>query len=306
MINIKSILCPVDFSEPSRRALEHSVVFARWFGAEFTVLHVVPSMPETPDAFLTTPAVVPLSAGDRRRLLTELAQFARPAEDAGLRLRLLVDEGFAVPRILANAQQLGAGLIVVGTRGEGGITRLVLGSVAEKIVRLAPCPVVTVPPRTPPASAGLLFRTILCPIDFSDETGTALSFALSLAREAKAHLILLHVLGSLPADDPRALLHFGSTEYRSFLEGDARERILALLPPGALEEVAPEVVIAAGKADREILDLARERDAGLVVMVTSALGPVEPVLREAPCPILTSRAALPVSTPREAVETVTE
>jgi len=315
MITIKSILSPVDFSEASRRALEQAIALARWCSAELVVLHVVPSVPSSPDAFLTAPAPPPLAPVERRRLLETLARFAEPAEESGVPLRLVVDEGFTVERILANADANGSSLIVIGTHGAGGFSRLVLGSVAEKVLRLAKCPVLTVPAEGSAADAGVLFKTVIAAVDFSEASRTALLFALALASEAKAHLVLVHVLESLPADDPRALLHFGSDEYRSFLEGDARERVLALLPQDAPPEAPPEIVIAAGKPYREILRVAAAREAGFIVMGVHGRGAhdrtlfgsiANHVVRGAACPVLTMRPALPPAPlGREKLEAVT-
>jgi nucleotide-binding universal stress UspA family protein len=100
--------------------------------------------------------------------------------------------------------------MVIGTHGHGGFQHLVLGSVAEKVLRQAACPVLTVPPRTR-ATSTLPFKRILCPVDFSDSSRSALDFALSLVREADADLTILHVLewpDALPPNRPVPTLAF--------------------------------------------------------------------------------------------------
>lgn len=83
----------------------------------------------------------------------------------------------------------------MGTHGRGGFERLFLGSVTEKVLRTARCPVLTVPPPAEGAPSGpVLYKTILCPLDFSDSSMRALEYALSLAKESHARVILLHVL----------------------------------------------------------------------------------------------------------------
>jgi nucleotide-binding universal stress UspA family protein len=297
MISVRSILCPTDFSEHSRHALEHAIALARWSSAELVVMHVAPSLPSSPDAFLTGPVAVPLSESERKRLFDALARFARPAEESGVKLRIVLEEGRVAERILAQVDASGANLIVLGTHGEGGFARLVLGSIAAKVLRLAHCPVVTVPPGEKLASPDVLFQTVLAAVDFSPASLDALVVARSLADGARAHLLVLHILETVPVDDPRALLHFGSAEFLSFLEVDARRR---------LEELAPsaEVLVAAGKPYREILRVAKEREAGFIVMGVQGRGAVsaalfgstaDHVVRSASCPVLTVRQTTPAA-----------
>ena len=93
-----------------------------------------------------------------------------------------------------------ADLIVMGTHGRGGFQHLVLGSVTERVLRRAVCPVLTVPPRAQSTSR-LTFRRLLCAIDFSESSMAALRFALSLAQESEARLTMLHVL-EWPWEEP--------------------------------------------------------------------------------------------------------
>ena len=90
-------------------------------------------------------------------------------------------------------------LIVIGTHGAGGFEHLVLGSVTEKVLRRATCPVLTVPPRAR-TTAKLPFKRILCPLDFSESSLAALDFAFSLAQQGDAELTILHVF-EWPAED---------------------------------------------------------------------------------------------------------
>ena len=90
---------------------------------------------------------------------------------------------------------------MIGTHGAGGFEHLVLGSAAEKVLRKATCPVLTVPPHAR-ATSKLPFKRILCPVDFSDSSRAALDFAFSLAQEGDAELTILHVF-EWPADGDR-------------------------------------------------------------------------------------------------------
>jgi nucleotide-binding universal stress UspA family protein len=153
-------------------------------------------------------------------------------------------------------------LMVIGTHGHGGFQHLVLGSVAEKVLRQAACPVLTVPPRTR-ATSTLPFKRILCPVDFSDSSRSALDFALSLAREGDADLTILHVLewpDALPPNRPVPTL-----EFRDAAERDVRAMLAQLVPDADRQRCHPTIRLGEGKAYREILEVATEGRADLIV-----------------------------------------
>src|SRR6185503_12156707 len=92
--------------------------------------------------------------------------------------------------------ELAADLLVMGTHGRGGFERLFLGSVTEKVLRSTTVPVMTIPPPAQePATTS--YRTILCPLDFSAASIHGFNYALALAQEAHARVILLHVIEGL-------------------------------------------------------------------------------------------------------------
>ena len=181
MIDIRRILCPIDFSDASRHALEHAVVIAGWYRSRIVALHVGhPMILLSPLVLFTDPpgAILPTEP-DRQQLRQQLREWLVPAEKAGLETEALFDEGNSVARILERARSLPADLIVMGTHGRGGFERLILGSVTERILRKAKCPVLTVPPPAT-ASSKLPFKQMLCPIDFSEPSISALQFAFSI------------------------------------------------------------------------------------------------------------------------------
>src|SRR5436309_1153004 len=144
MLTIRRILCPVDFSDFSRPALDLAFALAARSGAEILALHVTaPSLPPTA-AFPEVPAILTLDPTVMDRLRAELASFVAPSRTPDVPLRSVVAQGAPVTTILLEAQALGADLIVMGTHGMGGFERWVLGSVAEKVLRKAPCPVLAV------------------------------------------------------------------------------------------------------------------------------------------------------------------
>src|SRR5581483_2190531 len=170
MVEIREILCPIDFSETSRRALEHATIVAGWYKSRLTALHVMhtPLFP-APPIFVAGFADAPTAPAvpDRRAREDELRAWLEPARQAGLETDVLVVEGNTAARILEQASARKSDLIVIGTEGLGGVERFMLGSVAETVLRQGSCPVMTVPP-TAALAARIPYTRLLCPVDFSE------------------------------------------------------------------------------------------------------------------------------------------
>ena len=165
MITLTSVLCPVDFSEPSTRALEYAAALARWYDAELTVMHAAGVPVGVPVAVQSGP-VVPepsgLAMARRLELRATLGRFVAPVTNGQLKLDLQVRDGYPVDEIADLAQQAKPSLIVMGTHGRKGLQRFVLGSVAEKVIRVAPCPVMIVPPQVAVPQPPLFRRKVRC------------------------------------------------------------------------------------------------------------------------------------------------
>jgi nucleotide-binding universal stress UspA family protein len=298
VVEIRHILCPTDLSDISRHALDHAVVIARWYEAQITVLHV-----ENPMVVLGTfvpiaPAASEITPGEshQQRLEEQLRAWLAPATAAGLRTNVIVEQGNPARCILDHARTLPADLIVIGTHGQSGFERLVLGSVAEKVLRKSTCPVMTVPPRTV-GTAKLPFAHVLCPIDFSDSSIAATEFAFSLAQEANARLTLLHVF-EWPSDEASARRVLDMSEFHRQWEAETREKLDGLIPAEVRNWCAPESKLAFGKAYQQILHLAKNEQVDLIVMGVRGRNPVDlmlfgsttnQVVRQAVCPVLTLR-----------------
>ena len=180
-------------------------------------------------------------------------------------------------------------LIVIGTHGSGGIDKLMLGSTAEKVVRHATCPVLTVGPLVRLLSLER-FGNILYATDFSTGSLRALNYALSLAEEDRAELTMLHIIESKPASE---------AELVDWKRRD-RERLSQLVPTDIDLPSKPEIEVEAGAPAKEIVRLADARNAELIVMGSHSDGVVSThlpwttlhhVLQHAHCPVLTVRAA---------------
>jgi nucleotide-binding universal stress UspA family protein len=297
MITIKHILCPVDLSDTSRRALEHARALARTFEASLDVLEVVeialPPVPPGAPLYTLTPEV-------REALTQDLERFAAPARAGGAVVTIDLQEGPVVHTILQTAATKAADLVVMGTHGRGGFEHVLLGSVTEKVLRKATCPVLTVPPgeRQPAAPTGR-FHTILCATDFSDTAVRAIAWARALAERTAGRLVLVHALdwpfGEMPRPPATPL-----AELLQSLETDANERLRKAVPDEGRVQCRVEQIVTHGKASHDIVRLAREQAADLVVLGVRGRGAINLalmgstahyVIREAACPVLTVRSA---------------
>lgn len=141
---IRTILHPTDFSASADHAFRLACSLARDHGARLVVLHVTaPAYPIVPEMVAIPPVAVELPTEEERENLRERLEAIRPAgEDVAIEHRL--ETGSVVDLITTVAEETGAEWIVMGTHGRTGLNRLLMGSVAEQIVRRAPCPVLTV------------------------------------------------------------------------------------------------------------------------------------------------------------------
>jgi nucleotide-binding universal stress UspA family protein len=297
MLANRRILCPTDFSEFSERALEQAIALAEPRTTRITLLHVVPPF-IPPAAAMPFPVVPTLDAQARKTLLKALDRFGEPARAAGIETELEVREGSIAGQVVKLAETLPADLVVMGTHGLTGFDRLMLGSVTEKVLHRVGCPVITVPRPLEgrPPTRSPRFQTILCPLDFADPSARALRVAVSLARESRARLLLLHVVEGWAENDAHDHSHWTVPEYRRMLENEGRERLSAAVSAEERASCRVEEVLAAGKPYVEILRLAAERAVDLVVMGVHGRGPADlalfgstaqHVVREAGCPVLT-------------------
>jgi nucleotide-binding universal stress UspA family protein len=302
MAMIKRILCPVDFSEASRHAIDHAAAIARWYQASISALHVyhpmfmpVPGLP-TPETRVTE--------DELNRVRAEALTCVESARASGVDMDVLIDIGQPARQILGRAAALPADLIVMGTHGTSGFEHLILGSVTEKVLRRASCPVLTVPPRAQ-ATSRLPFRRLLCAMDFSDWSLTALALAFSLARESHADVTIVHViewpwqeppspeLSELPPEQASAL-----AGYRRHLEQSATARLQGLTLDTVLDGCPTALRVVHGRSYVEILRLATEDRADLIVMGVHSRNAADlmlfgsttsQVVRRATCPVLTVR-----------------
>jgi nucleotide-binding universal stress UspA family protein len=306
--DFRRILCAADFSELSRQALEHAAALARWSGATLAVIHAVP-----PPGFRLIGAS-PLGADERERRLEALRRFVEPVTGSPAP-RLVLREGDPAAEIVAECLAGAADLVVVGTHGRQGLEHWELGSVAERVIRTASCPVLTVPrtSRPPRATGEAPFHRVLCALDLGPSSAPTLEYALSLALRARARTAVLYAMEDVPEHTHRMQLRLGVpmfAAYRATVEKQARARLRDLLPDEVRAACEVEEIVVSGKARRQIVRVAAEREADLVVMGAHGARPLPlawfgsttaRVVREARCPVLTvppraaARAAQPLA-----------
>ncbi len=298
----KHILCPVDFSDASAPAQQFAIGLARVQRGHLVALHVA----SPPFLSGDTPVldVVETRDEDRRRLETELAALFKDATERGLTVDVLVRHGQPAREILTQAAAVPADVIVMGTHGASGFEHLVLGSVAEKVLRKATCPVITVPPHAQ-FSADAPFRKLVCAVDFSEWSIAALDEACGIAEESRGTVTAVHVIewpwreqqspevDGIPADQAAALL-----EYRRYLETLARARLEKTVGEVCRDRCKVDVKVVHGKPYTEVLCSAEREHADLIVIGVHGRNPLDvfffgstthQVVRRAPCPVLTLR-----------------
>ena len=299
---IQRILCAVDLSDASADAAAQAIALARWCHASISALHVCEPL------FVPVPGLPPPNdriGDDEKALARECVEaYFTGAADAGVAVDVdvLNDTGSVAACILDRANTWPADIIVMATHGASGIQHLLLGSVAERVLRRARCGVLTVPPLAHLSARP--FDHILCAVDFSDPSLFALEAAASLARASSSGLTLVHVVEwpwheppAPSAEDVPQPQAAALGEFRRYIEASATRRLeklgadLALDPP-------PVVSIVHGKPYVEILRVAAESAADLIVMGVHGRNVVDMTLfgsttnqlvRRAACPVLTFR-----------------
>ena len=298
MVSINRILCPVDFSTCSRRALAYAVAIGRWYGASVAALHVFPNLPALDPVPMYRGQPLVLKDQDPEKLRAELDAFVHaPAFTSPIGTELL-EAPDVQQAIVTHARSIGADLIVMGTHGRSGVERLLLGSVAEGVGSRAGCPVLLVPPGAAPDGQQLSvpFNHIVCAVDFAPTSRGAFDLALELAEEADAHLTLLHAIEVPPElQVPLTIDEVDVAAARAAAEAAALQHLRELVPAEARIYCKVETDVREGRADRAIVQAAIERHADLIVLGVQGHNALDrlifgsnthTVLCDAPCPVL--------------------
>ena len=283
-VDIRRILCPVDFSEPSRAALRAAACFARQFKAQLQVVFV-----EDPLLASVAAQVAPQAAD----ATAEAARFvAETGDDVLASARIVVETDRDVAsRIVTLASREQADLIVMGAHGLTGIRKAFFGSTTARVLKSTATSLLIVPPTGSADMACDLegLGPILVLTDFGPAAAYAAAAAASLAKAVDAPLVLVHVLPELSM--PLSWRSRGDDLTQQRLDEAHRRMAQAIVP---LQAVTPiESTIVQGNIAEVAADLARKRHAGLIVMgvESGARGmrpgaTAYPVICAAPVPVL--------------------
>jgi nucleotide-binding universal stress UspA family protein len=283
-IAISNILLATDFSDVSKAALGYACNLARLYGGKIFVTHVVPH-----EAYMAVPLEpIPVDLDlFWNREKQNMAAFVATKSLEEIPHEDILQRGELWDVISEVIEKHNIDLVVVGTHGRQGLKKVFLGSVAEKIYRQARCPVLTVRPEIAAArGAAWQLKRILFATDFSDTSLHALPYALSLAEENQATLILLHVAPLVPY------------QYKDSIRETTCKRLEGLMPDQPW--CNPDFVVCFDFPAQGILQIAGDRDTDLIVLgvnrraavgLTSHLpwSTASDVVSAAPCPVLTVR-----------------
>ncbi len=302
-LNIQRVLCAVDFSEFSAQAQERAAAIGGWFDAELMLVHAVqpiigcvPPDGGVPYIAMTTD-ILTIQQQEARRSLEDAARLLR---ERGMRVETRVVVDSPATAIAAAAAAWPADLVVMGTHGRAGFAHLLLGSVAERVLRTAPCPVLVVGRETAQSPWSPLFSRILCAVDLTEASERTIDTAFSVAAETQATITMLHVVESLTGNSA-AVLGIPETDpasVHSELRNRAAARLLRTVPDatGRYCEISQRIEI--GSAWRSIVKVAEELASDVIVVGAHGgwgagrmfLGSTaNQVVRHAHCPVLVVR-----------------
>ena len=297
---ITRILLATDFSQWARRAEDYACALACSWRASLTVLSVAEFPPGlNPDYPVNQQYLADLL----KHASSQLIDLKGRAERRGIAVTTRVATGIPSEEVITAARAEDSDLIVVGTKGKTGLAHVLLGSTAERVVRGAPCPVLTVRMEQADAeqeegapSMPVTLERILVPVDFSDCSLDALEYAVVVAQQAKASLMLLHVLEPVSYGLDFTLGHIRTRE-------QVRESWTKRLEELAYSHQHPQVSVASqlrgGLPADSILDSAQTLPCDLIVMGTHGRRGIshafsgsvaEAVLRKAHCPVIAVRS----------------
>jgi nucleotide-binding universal stress UspA family protein len=289
-ITLKNILFLTDFSEPSGSALPFAAAIGRAYGSVVHALHILQPSATT---YMTPEVAATLLDDEEDRARTEMQRVE--ADLTGLPRETIIEHGGALWPVLSNVlKEHEIDLIVLGTHGRTGLQKVLLGSSAEEIFRRARVPVLTIGPTVSNgAHRGGRFRCVLFATDFNAVSTAAGAYAVSLAQENQARLILLHIL-SRPGQTKTG----GSGELSI---AEAMHQLHEIVPPDAELWCRPEPMVQHGDPAEQILVTAKRCGADLIVLGVRGLGALTgvathlnrgiayEVVAHALCPVLTVR-----------------
>jgi nucleotide-binding universal stress UspA family protein len=286
-ITLHNVLFATDFSPASEAGFAYAVTIADRYHSRLYVAHVVNLEPFDLIAAESTPAMIEQAREQARQRMERMLRAQPVPAD---RYQAIVAEGTVAEVLIDILQRNHIDIAVLGTHGRRAFKKLLLGSIAEEIFRRAPCPVLTIGPRTAPAPTSVALRHILYLLEFAPDASEAANYAVSLANQYAANLTVMNVREDMPSSANREDKITEPVEHwieDHVAEGsDLRNRL--------------RFERGFGPATGAILDFATKAAVDLIVMSVRRLDPViaahlpKPdtayeVVSRAPCPVLTIR-----------------
>jgi nucleotide-binding universal stress UspA family protein len=284
----KRILLATDFSPASEAALSHALSLAIHYGSSLYFAHVIalkfPDFPPPEERATMVQQARESTEQEMERLLKAARQKEIPYQP-------LIGEGEIWNVLSDMIRENGIDLVIVGTHGRRGLKKLLLGSVAEEVLRMAPCPVLTVGPSISESSSkDVQIIHILYPVEFVPDTSHAAAYAISLAEEYGARLTFMNILEKTVA----------SSELMAQIQEPVRHWMYDHVQSGSDLRERTSFELGFGRAPDAIITFARDRSIDLIVMSVRQLDPVlagrlsetdtaYEVVRTASCPVLTVR-----------------
>jgi universal stress protein A len=258
-----SVVCPVDFSEPSSTALNYAATVAQYLGARLLVVTVDDPLLAIAAENAGLQALSHQTEDGRRRFVDSAVPTA--AGDAGA-IEFVVAVGKPAAEILRIAEDSASSLIVMGSRGRSGITKTFFGSTTERVLRQTSIPVLVTPATAPRVAAvtdlSRHVQRLVVPVDLTEASLPQTRMAVGIADALGVPLLLAHVLEPIYVP-PRARLAIPGLDHDRRAEV---ERQLRELSEACGSATSVEALVLAGDASEEIASLAEARRAGLIVM----------------------------------------
>jgi len=280
MLNISKILCPIDFSDNSREAIKHAIKLSKAFDAKLCILHVLVLFAEDPQRVMKgIPEIEDLIRYYEDEAEKNLEDFRALSKMHAVDYSVVTVRGMsAAEEILRYDRDNNIDLIVMGTNGRGMIEHLLLGSVAEKVIRYAQSPVFTVKKAVKKIKVTNGYKKILAPFDFSEISKSGLASAVSLAKKYNSFLTVMHVFQTFP---PHLISQFNvenSLRFNLEIEDKIKDAIIEAVKEidSKFKKYTP--VVAEGHPAKVITDYSADNDTDLIVMSDRGLNSVDSLL----------------------------
>ncbi len=287
-VRFRNILFATDFSAAAASAIPYVKQIVKHYDADLVALHVRPPVVNPMTEPASWPTDIEAAKAENEKHREELLDAF-----AGVRTQVRIEEGSIQECLRTEIEKNKTDLVVIGTRGRTGLGKLLMGSVAEEILRDVSCPVLTVGPHTDGTRVpGGQFREIVFATDLSPESHGAAAYAVSLAQEFQSRLVLVHVI-----PEPNA----GELVTAADVMASSKSLLRKLVPPEAEAWCKPEYFVFRGEAAEKILDFANLRETDLIVLgvrpekgVPGAathlpISMAHKIVAHAACPVLTVR-----------------